>query len=153
MINISIPTDLPHKFFAVGGLVVIGLGVWWPAKMHDRAEMQRIEAFEMVQRHNSAYQRYHNKQFEIMSKGLQSDDQSAKRRAHDALLDQDPEVAALKREADDAMAESSRNMQLMQHYYFMQKVWLAMGVVLVLVGIASSLFGFRKWFEESRRTI
>jgi hypothetical protein len=150
------PTDRLHKFLAVGGLVLITLGVTYPLQKYDEAELHRIDAFDRTQRFGQAYTRYAekvNEQIDLYNKVQGSDsDPRLIESAKKGILARQSEVAALERETSAAEADSSRNIQLMQHYYFMRNLWFCIGIFLVLVGTTASAFGFRQWLRQPKST-
>jgi hypothetical protein len=150
------PTDRLHKFLAVGGLLLIGLGVTYPLHKYDEAELRRIDAFDRSQRFSQSYARFAakvNEEIDLYNEAQASGaDPRAIQRAKQEILAKRPEVAALERETSAAQVDSTRNMQLMEHYHFMRNLWFGIGALLVLVGLGASGYGFKQWLKEPKRT-
>lgn len=151
---ISPPTDRLHKFLAIGGLVVAITSVTIPLDKYHEAEVQRINTFAKAREIQYSYQRYAaqvNKMIEINNDAVRNGvigkerDEVAKK-----IHALDPEATKLSRELEALLVEGERQAGLSVHYSFLKNIWLCIGIIGFIVGIAASFFGFRQWLIQPK---
>lgn len=152
---IDVPTDRLHKFLAIGGLLLVVLGIFYPLQKYEEAELHRIEALSRLENFANSFLVFESKvsEFRPLYEAAIRDgaDSHAAQELSRRLLEKQPALDALQREAAAAGTESRKNIHLMQHYYVMRNVWMAIGIVLMVLGVFSALRGFSIWLKQPQK--
>lgn len=148
------PTDRLHKFLAIAGLVLITTGFTYAVSQYDKAELKRIDALEQTELFVQAYGRYAekvNEQILLYNRMINEDLTKEKSKALiKDIFNKESDVISLNRAVQNSMVQSRKQIELMEHYYFMRNFWFVLGVACVLTGTALSFIGFRQWLAQPK---
>ncbi len=148
---ISPPTDRLHKFLAIGGLALLLSVASVPLQKYQEAERQRIEAYAKAHEVQFTYQRYAdqvNRMIRIRNDAVARGLNGAElEKAKEKVQAMDPEAEKLGREMEQVLVEMVRLAQLAVHLEWIKRVWMWLGFLGALLGVAMAYAGFRQWLR------
>lgn len=149
-----IPTDRLHKFAAIAGLAVaLAAGDGLLAQYRETV-LQENEFAGKVLSMGATYEEFAGRSREQIERTerLSSPSLTAAERQKLDVESNEYREYARKNEQEFRAAEAAAKKQqfLVQHHHQMQRIWLAVAIAALVLGLTASAWGFGHWFRQSR---
>lgn len=136
---------LNETLIAVGiSLLAYGFNAPWAA--YSEAELKEIDAHYEANRFSQAYGEFSkkvNEQINSFNSCIEAGDKCDKETVRDSILSESVKVAELNKNSENAGNEANRAIKLAFHYRTMKRIWFAVGVLSLLIGVALTSVGVR----------
>jgi hypothetical protein len=144
------PTDRLHKFFAIGGLALVVLGVTYPLSKFDEAQRSLIDTQDKLTRADNAYSRF--AELARVQIARREATEKAPSGSSSSVMPTDPELIARDKATEEALAQAQRQARLTGHLLLMRNIWVGIGASCVVIGLWLAFVGFRQWIRQPHET-